>query len=72
MALFSHLKLSQHENDSKPNIHPLYTEVKSKDGKVLYYNRKGGFLVKDFPVEIKLPSGGNDDLNQISNIIYIA
>ena len=53
------------ETDSKPNIHPLYTEVKSKDGKVLYYNRKGGFLVKDFPVEIQLPSGGNDDLNQI-------
>ena len=48
------------ETDSKPNIHPLYTEVKSKDGKVLYYNRKGGFLVKDFPVEIQLPSGGKD------------
>ncbi len=39
-------------------MHPLYQEVTTQDGKTLYYNRHGGFLVKDKPKAFPLPTGG--------------
>jgi hypothetical protein len=36
----------------------LYEKVKTADGTILYYNKKGGFLVKDMPKAIPYPPGG--------------
>jgi hypothetical protein len=53
--------LSREMSDVDPNpdnIHPLYEEVRTKEGSILYYNRVGGFLVKEKPVRVKSPPGG--------------
>merc|ERR1712051_1075563 len=39
-------------------LHPLYTEVTAQNGDVMYYNRKGGYLVKDLPKSMPMPKGG--------------
>ncbi len=39
-------------------LHTLYHEVKTLEGDSLYYNRKGGFLVKDKPLALPHPPGG--------------
>ena len=46
--------LTKFENE----LHTLYTKVITKDGTELYYNRKGGFLVKEFPHARPIPTGG--------------
>ena len=45
-------------SENENQLHSLYTEVIAKDGTVFYYNRKGGFLVKEMPRVIPLPTGG--------------
>ena len=42
------------------NIHPLYEEVRTKEGTTFYYNRVGGFLVREKPILVKSPPGGKN------------
>ena len=51
-------KTSNLSPENKNQLHSLYTEVIAKDGTVFYYNRKGGFLIKEIPRVIPLPTGG--------------
>jgi hypothetical protein len=45
--------------DHKENkLHVLYREVKAMDGKSLYYNQLGGFLVKERPLALPSSPGG--------------
>ena len=46
--------LTKFENE----LHILYTKVITKDGTELFYNRKGGFLVKEFAHARPIPTGG--------------
>ncbi|KAK8397451.1 hypothetical protein O3P69_004894 [Scylla paramamosain] len=39
-------------------LHCLYTEIKSQDGVVLYFNKFAGFLVKDKPLAVPPTPGG--------------
>eukprot|EP00095_Tigriopus_kingsejongensis_P004239 maker-scaffold711_size108467-snap-gene-0.24 protein:Tk04239 transcript:maker-scaffold711_size108467-snap-gene-0.24-mRNA-1 annotation:"e3 ubiquitin-protein ligase shprh" len=41
-----------------PPLHPLYRSVQTPAGESLYYNQKGGFLVKDRPQAMVQPLGG--------------
>ena len=56
--------LQQFQDDEKSTkfqnneLHTLYTQVITKDGTKMYYNRKGGFLVKEFPHARPMPTGG--------------
>ncbi len=36
--------------DEVEDLHPLYTEVITHDGTVLYFNKFGGYLVREKPL----------------------
>ncbi|KAG7174962.1 E3 ubiquitin-protein ligase SHPRH-like [Homarus americanus] len=45
-------------SDGSGDLHCLFVEITSKDGVTLYFNRYGGFLVKDKPLAILPTPGG--------------
>ena len=51
-------KIQNVEENAENVLHPLFTKVQSKDGQTLYYNRKGGFLAREFPHASGFPTGG--------------
>ena len=44
--------------EAEHRTHVLYTEVKTLEGHTLHYNAKGGYLVKDRPLEVASTPGG--------------
>lgn len=44
--------------DSSSDLHCLFVEITSKDGIILYFNKYGGFLVKDKPLAVLSTPGG--------------
>ncbi|XP_062583569.1 E3 ubiquitin-protein ligase SHPRH-like [Saccostrea cucullata] len=53
---YSHLEENKHED--KIFLHPLYSEIETKDKQTLYYNMLGGSLLRNRPVSITPPPGG--------------
>ncbi|XP_056016724.1 E3 ubiquitin-protein ligase SHPRH-like isoform X5 [Ostrea edulis] len=51
-----------HQNERKSKdesiLHPLYSEIKTKDSHTLYYNILGGSLLRERPLAVTAPPGG--------------
>ena len=46
------------KSGNEAGLHPLYEEVTTVEGTKLYLNRVGGFLVKERPLALECPPGG--------------
>ncbi|XP_076060889.1 E3 ubiquitin-protein ligase SHPRH [Oratosquilla oratoria] len=46
------------ENMVSDKLHTLYEEITSIDGTILYYNKYGGYFVRDFPCSVNPNPGG--------------
>lgn len=51
-------QVKKEDTDSSCDLHCLFVEITSKDGVTLYFNRYGGFLVKDKPLAVLSTPGG--------------